>query len=312
MKPLKMSYSELSIPMFWSFPLILSSCGISGLICDKIGLSEEETKNILIVIACIDLVVFIASFFVMRFRHSVTIDEKGITIKDGKTKTSLVWGDIKHISHTGKVFKCLEIETIYDSNVIILPLQFFIKRYWNEEEKKEFFAQLDSYISKFNSDYLYLEENNTNKLTTYQPYISNTSYTLQRKSNIGVALAWSILIIVFFAIFPIKHAIGFSVVYFVILLLMINYSKDDLVFDAVGITIYHKHEMVLVPWEKVTNIEFYGRETLIIDYKNDENKIERKTWDIVCFSNVNGDVYDYFVNVSKLRGKSAIDHYKYK
>ncbi len=307
-----MSYFEISIPILWFFPLILSSCGISCLICDKIGLSEEEAKNILIVIACIDFVVFIASIFVMRFRHSVTFDEKGITIKDGKTKTSLIWGEIKHISHTGTVFKCLEIETIYDSNVIILPLQFFIKRNWNKKEKEEFLAQLDSYISKFNSGNLYLEENNTNKLTTYQPYISNTSYTLQRKSNIGIALAWSILIIVFFAIFPIKHAIGFSVVYFVILLFMINYSKDDLVFDAVGITIYHKHEMALVPWEKVTNIEFYGGETLIIDYKNDENKIERKTWDIVCFSNVNGDVYDYFINVSILRGKSAIDHYKCK
>lgn len=312
-EPLKLSYSGCKIPVFPSFLFIFCIAVIICFLYSKLGLSEQEIKKTLSFVLVILSISWILLLILIRYRHSLIIEEKGVTMKDGKTKIQLTWGDIKRIIYSKEGVNCLEIETKFDSTTIFLPLQLFIKRYWDNKEKEKFFSHLDSFISKFNSGYLNLEENHTNKLTTYKPYIKSESYILQRKSNILIALIFSTLIVGFFLIFPMKMALCFSASYLLILLGTINYnySKDDLVFDAAGITIYHKHDISFVSWENISNIEFITgeRDTLIFYYKDDNKERKAKTWYISTIANVNGDIYDYFINVSKLRGKSAIDSY---
>ena len=83
-----------------------------------------------------------------------------------------------------------------------------------------------------------------------------------------------------------------------------DFTKVLIFFNIVG---YEK----TISQENINNIEFITgeRDTLIFYYKDDNKERKAKTWYISTIANVNGDIYDYFINVSKLRGKSAIDSY---
>lgn len=310
---LELSYSRWKLTTRPGFFFIFCVMIFVSFSCDSIELSQQETKNILIFVTVFFSAIWFASLFLICYRHSVTFGENGITIKDGKNKYQLLWSDIIRIDYIKEGFKCLEIETITDSKQKIIhyiPIQLLTTKL--KEKEEEILSKLDDIISKFNSGYFTLEKTENKQLIEYKKNIKSESYMLQRKSNIPIALIFSTLIVGFFLIFPMKMAFWFSVVYLLILLCTINYSKDDLVFDAAGITIYHKHEISFISWENINNIEFIRgeKDTLIFYYKDDNNKNKSKTWYVSSPANVNGDIYDYFVNVSSLRGKRAIDEYK--
>lgn len=206
-------------------------------------------------------------------------------------------------------FKHLIIETKDESsqnNIHFLPLELLLSPLKEFKEKE--LASIDEYISKnMPKDLIKLDNENIFDLI---PSINSESYTLQRKPNFPVLIMFFCMFICFFFVFDLILAIIFTLTYSLICFLSINHGKDDLVFDASGITFYRKREISFVEWNKLIEITLEssgGKETLKFSYKDENDTLVRKEWEIIGYFNNNGDIYDYFVNVSTLRGKSAID-----
>ena len=85
-EPLKLSYSERKIPVFPSFLFIFFIAVIICFLYSKLGLSEQEIKKTLSFVLVILSISWILLLILIRYRHSLIIEEKGVTMKDGKTK----------------------------------------------------------------------------------------------------------------------------------------------------------------------------------------------------------------------------------
>ena len=306
----ELSYSHSKIPgalyVFVSFFVLILFCGF----LDKIGYSQNDIKYVAIGICCCCFAGIILTIIIATVKHAVIFDDNGITLKNGKEKLLLQWKSIKTINYTKKGgFKHLIIETKDESsqnNIHFLPLELLLSPLKEFKEKE--LASIDEYISKnMPKDLIKLDNENIFDLI---PSINSESYTLQRKPNFPVLIMFFCMFICFFFVFDLILAIIFTLTYSLICFLSINHGKDDLVFDASGITFYRKRDISFVEWNKLIEITLEssgGKETLKFSYKDENDTLVRKEWEIIGYFNNNGDIYDYFVNVSTLRGKSAID-----
>lgn len=306
----ELSYSHSKIPgalyVFVSFFVLILFCGF----LDKIGYSQNDIKYVAIGICCCCFAGIILTIIIATVKHAVIFDDNGITLKNGKEKLLLQWKSIKTINYTKKSgFKHLIIETKDESsqnNIHFLPLELLLSPLKEFKEKE--LASIDEYISKnMPKDLIKLDNENIFDLI---PSINSESYILQRKPNFPVLIMFFCMFICFFFVFDLILAIIFTLTYSLICFLSINHGKDDLVFDASGITFYRKRDISFVEWNKLIEITLEssgGKETLKFSYKDENDTLVRKEWEIIGYFNNNGDIYDYFVNVSTLRGKSAID-----
>ncbi|MCR5246916.1 MAG: hypothetical protein K6E14_03900 [Paludibacteraceae bacterium] len=306
----ELSYSHSKIPaalcMFISFFVLILSCAFF----DKIGFSQDDIKHVAIGICCCCFVGIILTMIIARVKHAVIFDDNGITLKNGKEKLLLLWKSIKTISYTKKGgFKHLIIETKDETSqnkIYFLPIELSLSPLKEFKEKE--LVSIDEYISKnLPKDLINLDDENKFDLISS---INSESYTLQRKPNFPVLIMFLCMFICFFFVFDLILAITFTLTYSLICFLSINHGKDDLVFDASGITFYRKRDISFVEWNKLIRITLEssgGKETLKFSYKDENDNLVRKEWEIIGYFNNNGDIYDYFVNVSTLRGKSAID-----
>ena len=306
----ELSYSHSKIPgalyMFVSFFVLILFCGF----LDKIGYSQNDIKYVAIGICCCCFAGIILTIIIATVNHAVIFDDNGITLKNGKEELFILWKSIKTINYTKKGgFKHLIIETKDESsqnNIHFLPLELLLSPLKEFKEKE--LASIDEYISKnMPKDLINLDDENIFDLI---PSINSESYTLQRKPNFPVLIMFFCMFICFFFVFDLILAIIFTLTYSLICFLSINHGKDDLVFDASGITFYRKRDISFVEWNKLIEITLEssgGKETLKFSYKDENDTLVRKEWEIIGYFNNNGDIYDYFVNVSTLRGKSAID-----
>ncbi len=292
--------------MFVSFFVLILFCGF----LDKIGYSQNDIKYVAIGICCCCFAGIILTIIIATVNHAVIFDDNGITLKNGKEELFILWKSIKTINYTKKGgFKHLIIETKDESsqnNIHFLPLELLLSPLKEFKEKE--LASIDEYISKnMPKDLINLDDENIFDLI---PSINSESYTLQRKPNFPVLIMFFCMFICFFFVFDLILAIIFTLTYSLICFLSINHGKDDLVFDASGITFYRKRDISFVEWNKLIEITLEssgGKETLKFSYKDENDTLVRKEWEIIGYFNNNGDIYDYFVNVSTLRGKSAID-----
>lgn len=306
----ELSYSHSKIPaalcMFISFFVLILSCAFF----DKIGFSQDDIKHVAIGICCCCFVGIILTMIIARVKHAVIFDDNGITLKNGKEKLLLLWKSIKTISYTKKGgFKHLIIEIKDETSqnkIYFLPIELSLSPLKEFKEKE--LVSIDEYISKnLPKDLINLDDENKFDLISS---INSESYTLQRKPNFPVLIMFFCMFICFFFVFDLILAITFTLTYSLICFLSINHGKDDLVFDASGITFYRKRDISFVEWNKLIRITLEssgGKETLKFSYKDENDNLVRKEWEIIGYFNNNGDIYDYFVNVSTLRGKSAID-----
>lgn len=306
----ELSYSHSKIPgalyVFVSFFVLILFCGF----LDKIGYSQNDIKYVAIGICCCCFAGIILTIIIATVKHAVIFDDNGITLKNGKEEQFILWKSIKTINYTKKgEFKHLIIETKDESsqnNIHFLPLELLLSPLKEFKEKE--LASIDEYISKnMPKDLIKLDNENIFDLI---PSFNSESYTLQRKPNFPVLIMFFCMFICFFFVFDLILAIIFTLTYSLICFLSINHGKDDLVFDASGITFYRKRDISFVEWNKLIEITLEssgGKETLKFSYKDENDTLVRKEWEIIGYFNNNGDIYDYFVNVSTLRGKSAID-----
>lgn len=267
---------------------------------------KKQLSIYVLIISCICLIVLI---FVMRANHSVFFDKDGIVIKNGKIKQKFLWREIKKIHFTKKGFLYMVIETINEfdnNNTFFIPLQLLI----TEWKKNDELAQIESYISKLNYEF---NITTINDVAVYKPTNNSSSYTLQRKSITLLMVFFGIFIVIMFCAFPLKTFLIIGGVYiFIFILTLVFRDKNDLVFDTAGMTVYRKRNMYFVPWERIIKIvfEFGSTQDIVIIYKNDNDSVETITWEGVGLFNVNADLYDFYMNVSLLRGKSAVDDFR--
>lgn len=304
----ELSYSHSKIPEALyacvSFFVLILFCGF----LDKIGYSQNDIKHVAIGICCCCFAGIILTTIIARVKHAVIFDDNGITLKNGKEKLLLQWKSIKTINYIKKGgFKHLIIETKNETsqNIYFLPIELSLSPL--EEFKEKELASIDEYISKnMPKDLINLDDENKFEL---KAPINSESYTLQREPIFPVLILFFGMFLVPFFLLEMKLAILCNLptlMYF----LLINHGKDDLVFDAPGITFYRKRDISFVEWNKLIEITLEssgGKETLKFSYKDENDTLVRKEWEIIGYFNNNGDIYDYFVNVSTLRGKSAID-----
>lgn len=242
---------------------------------------------------------------VFRYRHSVTFNNKGIVIKDGKLEQNIPWKDIKNIYCRKTGFKSMRIETLDESSHIkihYIPLELlfsFIKR--GSE-----FNDIEKIVEKYAPNKLIYDE----KESIVQDNTNVVSYTLRRKTNLPFILVYLSLIVGVFLCFDLQLAISITCVFTIFLALSLKFYKDDLVFDGAGITVYRNRNISIILWEDINTISISpksGEDLTLSIYYMEDGKNPSIKWKFLTYGNVHGDLYDYFRKVSELRGKSAID-----
>lgn len=287
----------------------------SGLLIEFFGMKQDDIKWFVVGLCVLIFIAIIAICILTSVTHSLIFDENGIRLKDGKITRQILYRNIKHISFEKNSFKYIEIETVDESNqseTLFIPIQFLLS---SLEEDKEI-SKIEEYIAKYSPNQLVNKGDDDmmeNKIIS-----DHSAYILQRKSNLPLLLIFGIILGSFFFAFPLIESLIFAAIYGVLFALTLNYGKNDIVFDRSGITFYRKKEISHTTWDKLTTIYFENNKrstsvkTLHIVYNDENDKSKKISWTIEGFFSVNADIYDYYVNVSKIRGKSAIDVFEEK
>lgn len=308
----KLSYKYSKIPFAILIPLVIAWM-MSGGLFDKLGMTKDEILQILIEEIVVIAVTLIVTYLLTCVNHSIIFDEKGIVLKNGKEEEHLLWGKIRNIKLSEQGFKSIEIESSNESNqskLHYIPLEFLLSSI--EDYKKEELLTINEYITKFMPKSL--EIFNESKSREYSTQVNSVSYTLQRKKFQPMYIIYLLVLSLFFFFFS-WGAIMFLVAYSIIMIPSLNHGKEDAVFDAAGVTIYRKKELTFVSWKKIKQININkddARTNIIFEYTDEENKTKKLKWQVESLFNTNGDIYDFFINVSPFRGKPVVDLYEKK